>query len=106
MGGADYCGRWPSWVFVSCLIAVPNTAPSAYIPNVPGPGGRQPAKSVRTPQVAAARGVCRRFVRPGALRAGRFALKSGLPARFFCAISPSPRTATLQAARAPRPQHR
>src|SRR5688572_14836869 len=36
----------------------------------PGPEGREPTNSVRTPKVAAARGVFRRFVRPGVFAAG------------------------------------
>ena len=44
---------------VSCNIA------SSYIALAPGPGGRKPANSVRTPKVAAACGVYRCSVRPG-----------------------------------------
>src|SRR5215471_18964517 len=42
----------------------------ATLSGAPGPGGYQPSNSVRTPKVAAVRGVWCRFVRPGVLDAG------------------------------------
>src|SRR5690606_33620402 len=43
-------------------------APVAILPVAPGPGGREPANPVRTPKVAAVRGVLRCSVRPGVSR--------------------------------------
>lgn len=64
---------------------------SGYVSLVPGPGGRQPANPVRTPKVAAVRGVRRRFVRPGALRAEGCAEASAMSsARFFLPVPQAP----------------
>ena len=51
-----------------CSSYLPTNLVAGYIKDAPGPGGRKPANSVRTPKVAAACGVLRRFVRPGVFR--------------------------------------
>jgi DNA polymerase-3 subunit gamma/tau len=52
-------------------------------PVAPGPEGREPTNSVRTPKVAAARGVFRRFVRPGVLPRDSDALRRGPRGNLF-----------------------
>src|SRR5690349_20510294 len=76
-----------------CSTTVELRGVRGYLEGAPGPEGHEPANPVRAPKAAAARGVLRRFVRPGVFARWCSALTSGHAARIVCtnaALKPAP----------------